>query len=365
MVIRLQDSSPNRRMNMEAPRVSLIIPVYGVEPYIEACVRSVMAQDYQGKLECLLIDDCSPDKSIDIATKLVAGYSGSIEFRIIHHKYNKGLSGARNTGINESTGEYCYFLDSDDELTPDCISSLAMPAAKHRVDMVIGEYEVRGSTKIFKHLKLNDGLYEGHKTLVKAYYEYKWPQIAVAKLYNLEFLKSHNLFFEEGIIHEDELWSGEIACLLHSIQVVNKPTYIYKVRQGSITTANDYDRKMLAYVRILPSFINFLKNNGLSKDYDSLQLVNRFVYQFFSITKEDKPSYCKDCYLLVRGLIDVPSRYLFTLSNGLRQAILQSHYLLPPAIGYYLYDLYDRFYHLKKSRPKVLGRHKSNGTNVG
>lgn len=340
---------------MKRPKISIIIPVYGVEPYIEACVRSVMSQDYQGELECLLIDDCGPDKSIDVAKELLSEYSGGIDFRIIHHERNKGLSGTRNTGINEATGDYCYFLDSDDELTPDCISSLARPLVQQYVDMVIGEYTVTGSNKPFKHLKINDGLYEGHNVIAKSYNEYKWPQIAVAKLYSLDFLKSHKQIFMEGIIHEDELWSGELACLLRSVYVVNKPTYIYKVRAGSITTANNYERRKDAYCRILPSFLDFLRRNNLDKDVESLHILNRFVIQFMTITQDLKPSCRKECYLSIRKMIDIPSKYLCSLSNGLRKAILQSHYLLPPSIGYYLYDIFDRYYHLKTRLSKSKG----------
>lgn len=101
--------------------VSIIIPIYNVASYIEECLRSVMLQTYQGKMERLMVDDCGTDDSIAIAEKMIANYSGPIKFQIMHHEYNRGLSAARNIGTLQATGGYLYYLDSDDEITIDCI----------------------------------------------------------------------------------------------------------------------------------------------------------------------------------------------------------------------------------------------------
>ena len=85
--------------------------------YIERCIMSVMNQTYSGPIECILVDDCSPDDSIFKCQKLINNYLGNIEFKIIRHKENLGLSGARNTGTKISCGEYLFYLDSDDEIT--------------------------------------------------------------------------------------------------------------------------------------------------------------------------------------------------------------------------------------------------------
>ena len=98
-------------------KVSIIIPVYNVSLYIERCIKSVMSQTYQD-IECILVNDATPDDSIAIAERLIADYNGTIQFRILNHEHNKGQSTARNTGIDASTGDYLYFLDSDDEITP-------------------------------------------------------------------------------------------------------------------------------------------------------------------------------------------------------------------------------------------------------
>ena len=109
---------------------SIIIPVYQVEQYIQKCLLSVVSQSYTKGIECILVNDCTKDESINIAQKLIDEYRGNIKFRIINREENGGLSAARNTGILEAKGDYLYFLDSDDYITPDCIKVLAETAQK-------------------------------------------------------------------------------------------------------------------------------------------------------------------------------------------------------------------------------------------
>lgn len=80
-----------------------------------------MRQSYNGAMECILVDDCGTDNSMEIAEQLIKAYNGPIDFKVVHHEHNQGLSAARNTGMDASCGEYVYFLDSDDWISDDCI----------------------------------------------------------------------------------------------------------------------------------------------------------------------------------------------------------------------------------------------------
>ena len=115
-------------------KVSIIIPIYKVEQFIEDCLRSVYNQSYKN-LEIILVDDCTPDDSMLIARNFVSKKElpKGMEIKFLSHKKNRGLSAARNTGIDAATGDYIYFLDSDDELSPDCISLLAEPLKKKAI----------------------------------------------------------------------------------------------------------------------------------------------------------------------------------------------------------------------------------------
>ena len=123
-------------------KISIIVPVYNVEQYIKECFDSIAAQTYKGDIECIFVNDCGHDKSVEILEKMIACYQGGISFSIIHHEHNKGLSGARNTGIRHAQGDYLYFIDSDDSITSDCIEKLVALAEKYP-----GVEVVKGSTK--------------------------------------------------------------------------------------------------------------------------------------------------------------------------------------------------------------------------
>lgn len=217
-------------------KVSIIIPIYNVEKYIERCLRSVMAQTYDILIECILVDDCTPDRSIEIVKQLLASYTGNISFKIIRHDQNRGLSAARNTGIREATGEYLYFVDSDDEITPDAME-LFIAFAKHypQAEVIQGNLY---TTYQMKSLLIPDSLpeYIGEvkklrRILLKSSVI---PMTAWNKLIRKDFLERNSLWFEEGIIHEDCLWNFFIASCISSIAVCHKPTYVYYKNEGSI-----------------------------------------------------------------------------------------------------------------------------------
>ena len=111
-------------------KVSVLIPVYNVAPYIERCLQSVVDQTYTD-IECILVDDCGSDNSIELAQNFINNYKGNIKFSILHHDKNKGQSAARNTALKYAKGEYVYFLDSDDAITSDCIEILMSLATKY------------------------------------------------------------------------------------------------------------------------------------------------------------------------------------------------------------------------------------------
>ena len=98
--------------------ISVLIPVYNVENYILRCLESVAGQTYQGELECVIVDDCGKDRSIDIARDFIERNNSHVKFRIVRHDHNRGLAAARNTGIDCACGEFVMHLDSDAGLSP-------------------------------------------------------------------------------------------------------------------------------------------------------------------------------------------------------------------------------------------------------
>ena len=101
-------------------KISILVPVYNVEHYIERCIRSIQEQTFKD-FECIVVNDCTPDKSMEIVSSLVQNDN---QFRIIHHGVNKGLGESRNTGIRDAEGEYITFIDSDDHVEPEYLEQL-------------------------------------------------------------------------------------------------------------------------------------------------------------------------------------------------------------------------------------------------
>ena len=223
-------------------KVSIIIPVYNVSDYIERSVGSVMKQTYQN-IECILIDDCSPDDSITKAESMISQYGGPIEFMILHHQENKGLSGARNTGIKYSTGDYLYFLDSDDEITPTCIESLMRAAWEDPsaeivqgysscplVDPVLPDRERLAKQLLPLSLKSNEDIRLCYYKKTEIIRTSAWD-----KLVKRSFMLNHNLLFREGVCFEDTLWLFYVLKYITSISLIRNHTHFYHIRSNSIT----------------------------------------------------------------------------------------------------------------------------------
>lgn len=243
-------------------KVSIIIPVYNVSDYVERCLNSVMAQTYTD-LECVIVDDCTPDDSIEKCERIIAEYNGPINFIILHHEKNRGLSAARNTGIDAASGEYVYFLDSDDEITDECIKTLSEPLKIHMYDFVIGGFEKKGEGTAFPTELRLEGVVCGVKEIARSYYQELWYSMAWNKLCNATFLKKHALFFKEGLIHEDELWSAQLACTAESIFSINKTTYLYHVRKKSIMAEEDNEKWLCNMTKVLKYFYEFQEKNKI------------------------------------------------------------------------------------------------------
>lgn len=207
---------------MDNPKVSIVVPVYNVGQYIIHCLESIQKQAYKN-LEIILVDDCGTDNSIPLIKEYVASHPFPTS-RIVAHDHNRGLSAARNTGLNAATGEYVYFLDSDDEISENCMERLVAPLEKKLYEVVIGsvQEQCENGTIIANRLQ------EGEITHpLKSYAEGNWYVMAWNKLCRRDFLISNRLFFKEGMLHEDVAWSFQLACLCQSMYAVGDITYYF------------------------------------------------------------------------------------------------------------------------------------------
>ena len=226
--------------------VSIIIPVYQVSDYIERCLYSVMGQTYND-IECIIVDDATKDDSIEKCERLInanhnpnPNNGGGIRFKILHHEVNRGLSAARNTGTKAATGDWVFYLDSDDEISLDCIEQLMHIAQEHPdAEMVVGNTEMHHQdghvTQIINQEIPND--YTTNQEIFTLYYQRKLHVYAWNILIRHSFLAQHGLFFKEGIIYEDHLWLFYVMKVLSKLHICKDVTYHYYLRPGSIVTS--------------------------------------------------------------------------------------------------------------------------------
>lgn len=237
------------------PEVSIIVPVYNVEEYVAACIKSVMRQNSKDDIECLIIDDCGSDRSMQIVNEMLDGYDGAIAFQIIKHTKNCGLSVARNTGIRNASGKYVYFLDSDDIITPDCIASLLLRGKQFpSAEIIVGDFQTFPQKDIHKFLSLKGKDFpdfSNDKQWIRSIFLTKFPVIACNRLVRKDFIENHNLFFKEGILHEDNHWMASAYHSVSSVAFVNSVTYLYRIREGSITQNPQTNQRRLENYNII------------------------------------------------------------------------------------------------------------------
>lgn len=221
---------------MSNPLVTISIPIYNCEGYIENCLKSVVKQTFQN-LEILLIDDLGEDNSIEKVKEFFYNHPGC-NFQILRNEKNSGLSVVRNVGIDQAKGKYIFFLDSDDEITPDCIEKMVKMAESEQVQMVCGnvrtlQLDNNKESDAFK-LKIEKEKYTNNNEIFECFIKGNFPVPSWNKLILLDFLKENQLYFKEGLFAQDSLQSFETAKVLESVYFLQDYTYIYYLHENSV-----------------------------------------------------------------------------------------------------------------------------------
>lgn len=337
-------------------KVSIIIPVYNVSKYIERCLLSVLNQTWQD-LEIILVDDCTPDDSMTIAEKVAVSHSRGDIVTFLRHDWNRGLSAARNTGIAVAHGEYIYFLDSDDYLLDNSIKLLAESAMKYSSDLVVGNYQVTGAERWAPPLSLSAGVLLGNTRILASYARHEWYVMAWNKLVNRSYLLQHDLYFQEGIIHEDDLWSFKVACTVQTLSIVDLTTYCYYMQPYSIMRSPS-----LRNLECRVAVIGFMYDYICSAKYLS---ENHLVYQIFENSKAayfDRIIYFTNdtafhyrSYRIFRQKKYISVWKTFLYSNLDFILILRNlHYVFPSRMGYAYFKIFIRISYYIKVFPAKL-----------
>ncbi len=219
-------------------KVSVVVPVYNVEPYIHKCVNSILSQTMQD-LEIILVDDGAKDNS----GKICDEYAEQDTRICVIHKANGGLSDARNTGVQVATGDYILFVDSDDYIDERMVDRLYYLAEEHAVDMAVcGVYNVYADGAKAQYNELEEFLCDNTQALGYIMVGQKIPGTICNKLIRSDIAK--RLQFPVGRLYEDAFYTTQLMQTVRSVYVTTEPMYYYFHRGGSITTTPFREKDM-------------------------------------------------------------------------------------------------------------------------
>lgn len=256
--------------------VSIVIPVYNVEEYLRQALDSVVNQTFNN-LEILIINDGSDDSSPDICNEYQKKYDN---IKVINQS-NKGLSGARNTGLKNCNGKYVYFFDSDDILQLDAISRLVEFAEEKKMDVIMFEAEIFGQIDNMDKDKYKQNLLDSLKM-------YSTDQLlnTVEHLcspvwlyfYSTEFLKDNGLFFYESIIHEDELFTSLVLMNTDNIGFLSEQFFKRRYRENSIMTSlGNKSKHSIGYSTVAKVLGEFYHNNQNNLSETKKKYLKNFI----------------------------------------------------------------------------------------
>lgn len=300
-------------------RVSVIVPVYNVEKHLKTCLDSVINQTYKN-LEIILIDDGSTDNSSEICDE----YARNDERIVVIHKENKGVSSARNKGIEIATGDFIGFVDSDDYIEPDMYEKLVSMITSDDIDIATSGYY-----KDFSDRKVpmkNEGEVPIYPVCVKDFLKYvyirdKYQNVAgyiVTKLFRASVIKENDILFDENMVMtEDILFFSQILMLSKKIVYTEKHLYHYFQREtsayhnfklridsmGSVVayermvklfSENNVDENIIDYVkRFLVYHASLLLKMSYENDYlhkvDEIKSVIRKYFDAYERTNTEHP----------------------------------------------------------------------------
>ncbi len=252
--------------------LSIVIPVYNVEDYVEKCINSVLKIE-SIDFEIIIVNDGSNDKSGNICKEISENHEKRVKYII---QENQGLSEARNTGIKNSNGEYIYFLDSDDYIDADKFCEVFEDVKKYKPDVTFfGTYvESENVKKIYHSYISESGIYKADEMLKHELNNRTLPAAVCFGIYKRSIIVNNNLFFMKGILHEDERWSPLFLLCTEKIMVSNQVVYHYLQRENSIMHKKDKTQNgidMVQTAEYLEDTINLINDCDLRNAFRNRQ----------------------------------------------------------------------------------------------
>ena len=281
------------KQNENMPKVSIIIPVYGVEKYIERCARSLFEQTLDD-IEYLFIDDCTPDKSVEILKRVLEEYPHRKSQVVIHRmEQNSGQAKVREWGMRNATGEYVIHCDSDDWVDVHMYEKMYKKSVSADYDIVVCDYyESDGISHVRKNEYISDKVEETMSSiLLKKTHSVLWNKLVKKSIYNNEII------YPIANNAEDYALLVQLAYHSKSFGYVNEPLYFYFYNTSSLTKVMTNENlinrfnQSVSNIGIVESFL--YKNQSLAKYSDELDCIKVIEKEILISSSFDKELYKK------------------------------------------------------------------------
>lgn len=325
-------------------KVTIGIPVFNAEKYIERCLISVFNQTFND-IEILLIDDCGKDNSITIARNLSKNNAKCNKIRIIHHEKNLGVANARNTILREARGKYLYFMDADDAIEKNAISIMYEKAESINAEYVMGSYQSFGNSPALNSiLQYPDISLIGEDELAK--YECRDCRQNIQPaiwniLFNLDFLRSTGLQFEQHGSLDDMIFQFKIQPMVKIAVLISNITYFYYKHENSLS--NFQARTTIPYSEA----INAMTANDIMKK-SCIRFSNKPYYDCRCTKVMIHSFYCCLAIIRHRSMIDKP------ITNREISDLMKHPYTLWEILHFKRYQIYNLFFYFLGKMPSLL-----------
>lgn len=296
------------------PLISIIVPIYNVENYLQECIESLLIQTYRN-LEILLIDDGSTDLSGNICDE----YANRDSRISIVHKENGGLSDARNAGLKAASGEYYMFIDSDDYISQNLVEKMYLSVIQNNCDIAICNM-----IRVFEDGTTEPFYQPGHNVDVllgdKRFDTLNQPSVC-NKLFRSELF--NDLFFPKGKFYEDTFVYHVLAYRARNIVLTGEDGYWYRSRKDSILGQPKYTDRYFDFVEAVWQRVNFLLNHNVQPYADeaclSLYVAYSNAKHFIVKTASNKNKFI----VAKKQYLEAYRRLLYgrKTNNGLKQKI--------------------------------------------
>lgn len=258
---------------MTVPKISIVIPIYNVEKYLRDCLDSCVNQTMED-IEIICVDDCSPDNSIQILEEYSQKDS---RIKIFRHEINKNLGSARNTGLQNATGEYVWFVDSDDYIDTKACQILYEAIKDFNVDILCFSalnFTEENDVRKFSHSYYFQGI-----QINKIYHpKTNWREINFSNLnvsacmYLTKKSVIQNFKFREGVWHEDTDFTPILLASVNAFCYIPYTAYFRRLHKFSITQNPISQKRLEDYIKMLQSLDNFVIKNHINSSH--------FLYKF-------------------------------------------------------------------------------------